>query len=616
MQYEIKIPDFAAKDFKNTDAPYQWLYQYKGDELLHKQLLAEISAQAKKLGVTGATSLYKAFCSMKSRQAKNNYTNFEGQELKLFCGEYQCSEDGVTLTTKAGIEIKVSYQPLIVTKIITNIDDGKTRLELCYKAKNKWKKMCILKSVIASTATIISLADYDIFVNSENARALSNYIFYLERNNLNIIPQVYSVSHLGWTDNDYAEFAPYSSNLIFDGEQNQQKMFNSVKSKGNYETWLEAIKKVRSEKTVARLFLAASFAAPIIKPLHLLSFIVHIWGNSGYGKTVALMLAASVWANPSMGEYITTFNSTAVGQEMVATLLNNMPVCLDELQISSTAGLANFDNIIYKLCEGVGKTRGAVQGGTRPQNRWHTCFVTTGEAPITHSQSANGAVFRVLEVECKHKIYSDLLGLCKVLNQNYGFAGQKFIEYISDEKNLQKISDLQQDYYKQFLELNVVEKPAASAALLLAVDKTITEIFFENDGNELQIADIEEICVKNSEMSSYDKALEYLYQAVARNPMHFEVNDYGEYRAEVWGSTDEEYIYIIKSVFDEILQKFNYNPVAFLSWAKERDLIKCNPQRRTLQKRINKSLTTVVALKKPNDFEDFAEIDENKELPF
>ena len=32
-------------------------------------------------------------------------------------------------------------------------------------------------------------------------------------------------------------------------------------------------------------------------------------------NTVSLMLAASVWGNPAVGEYINTFNSTSVGQE-------------------------------------------------------------------------------------------------------------------------------------------------------------------------------------------------------------------------------------------------------------------------------------------------------------
>lgn len=43
---------------------------------------------------------------------------------------------------------------------------------------------------------------------------------------------------------------------------------------------------------------------------------VHLWGvESGTGKTVALMLAASVWGNPAIGQYVQTFNATQVGHE-------------------------------------------------------------------------------------------------------------------------------------------------------------------------------------------------------------------------------------------------------------------------------------------------------------
>ena len=73
------------------------------------------------------------------------------------------------------------------------------------------------------------------------------------------------------------------------------------------------------------------------------------------------MLAASVWANPAIGEYIHTFDSTDVGQEVSAGFVNSMPLILDELQIQKDR--KDFDKIVYRLCEGVGRVRGARTGG-------------------------------------------------------------------------------------------------------------------------------------------------------------------------------------------------------------------------------------------------------------
>ena len=85
--------------------------------------------------------------------------------------------------------------------------------------------------------------------------------------------------------------------------------------------------------TTARVILAASFASPLLEVLGALPFFVHLWGvDSGTGKTVALMLAASVWGDPAVGAYIKTFDATVVGHEKTAAFLNHLPLCLDELQ--------------------------------------------------------------------------------------------------------------------------------------------------------------------------------------------------------------------------------------------------------------------------------------------
>ena len=75
------------------------------------------------------------------------------------------------------------------------------------------------------------------------------------------------------------------------------------------------------------------------------------------------MIAASVWACPRLGDFILTFNSTSVGQEMTASFLNSLPMCIDELAIQSTARIRELHHIMNELTEGVGLTRGAKNDG-------------------------------------------------------------------------------------------------------------------------------------------------------------------------------------------------------------------------------------------------------------
>ena len=56
-----------------------------------------------------------------------------------------------------------------------------------------------------------------------------------------------------------------------------------------------------------------------------------LWGRTGVGKSVALMVAASVWGNPNGGLF-GTMNGTLNFLQSQAALLRNLPLCLDELQ--------------------------------------------------------------------------------------------------------------------------------------------------------------------------------------------------------------------------------------------------------------------------------------------
>ena len=93
-------------------------------------------------------------------------------------------------------------------------------------------------------------------------------------------------------------------------------------------------------------------------------------------------------------------------------------MCVDELQIQSSAGVKDFDKIIYQLTEGVGRTRGAKTGGLQKINSWRNCIITNGEQPISNANSGGGAVNRIIEFECSEKVYSDLVWICSVINEN------------------------------------------------------------------------------------------------------------------------------------------------------------------------------------------------------
>lgn len=605
MKTEIAvIPEYTADDFYNSSEPYAFLYQYKDDKFLLGQMRERLKAQAAKVGVRGFIGLWNAYLETINQQrgiSMDNATQFEGQEIELFSGQYVCDEYGVSMTDKYGYEQTICRHPIMPVERLVNIDSGEERLKLAYKKGRAWRTIIVEKSVIASSSSILQLASNGIMVNSENAKALSTYILEMEQLNYELIPEQKSVGRLGWVGTH--GFSPFVDDLVFDGETNFKHIFNAVKPEGSRNAWLYAMQDLRKEKSPGRLFLAASFASAILEPCGLLPFFLHAWGGTEVGKTVGLMIAASVWACPKMGEYITTFNSTLVGQEMTATFLNSLPLCMDELQIQSSAGVRDFDRIIYQLTEGVGRTRGAKTGGLQKMNTWRNCIITNGEHPISNANSGGGAVNRVIEFECDEKVYSDLVGICAVIQSNYGFAGREFVEYLQTEGAFDRVNALQKEYYRALLRSDSTDKQAASASAILAADHIATELIFK-DGNNLTVADLEKIMTKKKEVNVNYRALEFVYELVERNPNRFKANEFGEYQGEVWGKSEETCIYIIKSVFDREMGNGGFNSTAFLAWAKRNNVTYTDNGKRTKKARITGSATNCVCIRKNlNDFD-------------
>lgn len=593
-----KIPEYTRDDYESTSTPYEWLYQFKDNKFALQQMISRMKDAAGKVGVRNFVSIWNAFLENRQQEIgvrADNATQFEDQPLELFSGQYICNDYGVSVNDRFGFEIVICRHPIMPIKRLVNIDSGEERLEIAYRKGSVWRTITAEKSMIASSTQILQLAAYGVLVNSENAKVLSSYLLDMEQLNYDQIPEQRSVGRLGWVLSN--GFSPYVDGLEFDGEASFRHIFNAVRQEGDRELWIDTMRKLRSEKTAGRLFLAASFASALIQPCGLLPFFLHAWGGTESGKTVGLMIAASVWANPKLGEYITTFNSTTVGQEMTAGFLNSLPMCMDELQIQSSQGTRDFDKIVYQLTEGVGRTRGAKAGGLQKQGSWKNCIITNGEHPISNANSGGGAVNRIIEFECIDKVFSDLPWLCSIITANYGWAGREFVQFLQTGGNIDIVTTLQKDFYNELLKSDSTDKQAASASVILAADWMATELFF-NDGNQLSVEDMAQIMTKRTEVDANLRALAYIQELVVRNPLRFHPDEDGSWRGEIWGKEDDDCIYIVKSVFDSQMKDAGFNATAFLSWAKRNSNIRFDKDRRTKNASINGTVLPTVCILK------------------
>lgn len=595
-----EVPIYTRDDYLTTTKPFEYLYAHKDNKFELKQLLGVMSAQAQTVGIRNLAALFKAYMETVSGSTTPgfNRTDFTGQELELDCGSWNASDTGIYGTDKLGFEVVACYHPIMPVQRLVNVDTKVHKVMLAYRLGRRWETVIEDRSVVSDSRSVISLSKYGIMVNSETSKALVRYLADVEQLNYDLIPEVSSVGRLGWID-DYG-FSPYEENLVFDGEETFRTRFESIQEKGSRQAWLDCVQAVRAGKTpgnvVARIVLAASFASVLVKPCNCLPFFVHLWGGSETGKSLSLVLAASVWANPEIGVYIQTFNATEVGKELGAAFCNSLPLIIDELQLVKD-NRKDFDKMIYQLSEGVGRTRGQKQGGLQKTPTWRNCIITTGEFPIISANSGEGAVNRTIEVDCHDtKLFDEPKKTATSLYANYGFAGREFVEHLMEDGMIERVQKLQEAMQDALKTGDTMDKQTASAALILAADRLSEEWIFQ-DGILLQPEDISKYLVSKEAVNQNARALQYLYDFININQARF-TPEADAHQGEIWGDLDDDYAYIIRSKFDQILQDEGYNASAFLGWAKNTGNIVCGKDGRpTIVKRINGRPCRLVCLK-------------------
>ena len=535
------------------------------------------------------------------------YTAFTDQPVKLFCPGYDCTDKGVR-TDNGQL---VCLHPIMPAGALKNADDMSERMKVAFRASCRWETAVLPRGKLASAAGILELADLGVAVTNDNARALSTYLTKLFYANDGILENKLCLSRLGWLTEYGDRFAPYDDTLEVDTEQAFAEKLRAIHLKGREETWLAAVKPLIENSLPARLALDASFASVLLPLMQLQPFFVHLWGRTGLGKTVLLQLAASVWGDPRPGRLLGTFNATGVGLETTAAFLHHLPVCIDELQILSAAGRTDFQQTVYLLSEGTGRTRGAKDGGLRKQNTWCCTFLTTGERPLNSEFSYGGAVNRSIELELEKPVTEDFASLVNALQNNYGFAGYRYIEFVKSKRHL--LEDTYKQHLDALLSRGVSGKQAFAMAALLTADDfagiSVLDPKCELPGISYDTAAA--LLLKDAEVCREAQAVNYLFDMIAANPAKFPESKSPYQTNEIWGKPRGEYTAVIGTVFDKLMRDGGYDPRAVLSYASRQGLLQEDQKQHRKNIRIDKNVSRCVVIKQPPEMNTTNESEDN-----
>ena len=602
---------FEKDDFLTT-TPYEALYAYHKEPFTHAAKMEELAAYSVSKEFKGFKTMYKKYVeSLKAQSGTiyiDNVTNFTNQPLELNAGDWEADDSGIFKKNGYNDEVACPH-PIMPVERLVNIDTGEEKLQLAFRKGTIWRKLIFSKTVLASSNKVTELAGSGIAVTSQNAKAFIQYISDMENLNYDLIPEKKSIGRFGYIPDE--GFSPFVDGLIFDGDANFKAMFQTVRSRGSETKWLETAEEVREMSTTAKIILAASFASVLLEPLNCLPFFVHLWGvDSGTGKTVALMVAASVWGDPAVGAYVKTFDGTVVGMEKTAAFLNNLPFCLDELQLAKDSkGRTTFD--VYKLAQGVGRTRGNRAGGVDLTPTWRNCILTTGESPLTGTASGAGAVNRVIDIECKsaQAVIRDGMRISGAVKRNYGFAGKKFVEQLYQPGVVDQVSERYRELFRILSDRDTTEKQAMAAAAIILADELACQWIFSGQ-QPLTIEQVSEFLASKAAVSAGDRGYKYLCDWVTQNSNKLCGRSENP-NIEVLGALEDGRAYIIRSVFERILQDAGYSTAAMISYLKQSNLIETRGRANTKGKRINGIPTECFCLRLPSvELDDEADPDE------
>jgi len=590
------------------------------DAYLMEKYRQELVARAAELKCkTDFNKLYQAFrkelkkTSLQYVDKPTNITEFIDQPI-LNTGSWIATEQGVWTLSDRG-RIIACMHPIYISRILINAETNIHKAEIRFKVRGRWRDTFIDRKAIASRSGILALADNGVQVTSENAAYLVQYLADIEALNPDDVKEQTSTSRLGWIRDT---FMPYGDDIVFDNEQNLLSLFKSIQQVGSRSRWYELVKDIRKQGRIEVLiYIAASLGSVLVEPCGALPFVVDLWGETGKGKTVALMLATSIWADPNEGAYMTDAKATPTAMEVRLNVLNSLPMTIDDLAQIKNQFDGDFSQLVYRWCAGKGKDRSNKDLGLNKMTSWHNCILTNAEHSLVTETMQGGAINRIIDIEMGDGyIFPNGNEVADGLRHNYGWCGREFIDQVQ-LMGFERIREIQESYMQKIQEyakekgVDKEEKQIIPMSIILTADEIAEEFLFK-DGVRLNFEECCDLLKNRGEVSEHKRAYQYLKEVIVANMFRFNGGD--EEKSEQWGvyTSEDEYATIIGNRFDKILNDAGFQTKAFLSWAKKNKIVKTDSSGNAkIQTKINGCNIRCVNLHMDAEDADFEPLEED-----
>ena len=348
--------------------------------------------------------------------------------------DYRVTGRGVEALSQSGESwTRVTFAPLVVTATFED-PEGDQYVELSWIDRSLGRPRRISRIVNRETAKrgrklIETLGSAGLPAVEGDARAVEKWLAEFEAENVHRIPSEQLARWLGWQDDGTFVSSPEDGIKVDTAFEEQRGPARAHARKGTLENWQATVAQLAGFP-VPRVAVAAALAAPLLKPLGLNCFTLDISSRSTKGKTTALQVALSVWADPSEhASAMSNWRTTLYAIEKRLNLVRGILTVFDETMAVTDDSL--IDEVLYQLPMNHGKARsGGAFGNMLP---WETILLSSGERPALSFTTSQGAAARILGTTIAP--FGDNGGPAAAAARegvlaNHGHAGPEFIQYI------------------------------------------------------------------------------------------------------------------------------------------------------------------------------------------
>jgi hypothetical protein len=399
---------------------------------------------------------------------------------------WKLTPDGVYRTT-AEMDVEITPTPLIIVERQVNDADGTENVKMAWRRDGGWRLKICPREVVANRRDIAGLAGFGLPVTSGTADEVVAYLAAFEAENLAALPRTQVRRQMGWVDDRLSGFlwgrtliraetllageeaeapaggggqslfaapgaaaatgaavgspAEHSGHVIsFQGaDVGDEQVASGFHASGSFAGWRAAVEPALGYPRF-RLVMASSLSAPVLSIVRdegAKNFSIDVSGETSRGKTTTLRAAASAWGNAdeksSTGAAISTWNTTRVGVERGAGLLNGLPIVRDDTKLARKP--EDVAQVLYDVAAGRTRDRGSLKGLDRTVG-FTTVMLLSGESRAVSFSGDGGTRARVLTLwgspfdraDCETRSLVNLLN--SELLEHYGHAGPRFVKYL------------------------------------------------------------------------------------------------------------------------------------------------------------------------------------------